>query len=159
VDVTDLLDEGPARALYTEEFYRIVRRRLARPGLVIVQGLPLSPLDCDQHSVLLATLKAVFPIVRSYKTFVPSFWTDWGFLIASEDLDPVAVPDEELADRIRRRLLIPPAPLGPLSFYGAEEHKPLFHIPGSLRALLEGSGRVLKDADIRLSASAAPGHA
>jgi spermidine synthase len=158
VDVTDLLDDGPARALYTEEFYRLVKRRLSRPGLVIVQGLPLSPLDYDQHATLLATLKAVFPIVRSYKTFIPSFWTDWGFLIASEDLDSMALPVAELAERIRLRLGNPPPPLGPLTFYGAEEHRALFHIPGMLQVLLQKAGRVLKDADIRRSAIPTVGH-
>ncbi len=148
IDVTDLLDGGPACALYTKEFYGLVRRRLAAGGLLIVQGLELSSLTFEQHATLAATLGSVFPLVRSYKTFVPAFWSEWGFLIASEHLDPVQVPRRELEERIAKRFARPPSETGPLKFYDADLHFSLFQLPNVLRRKMSGVKTVLTDRDL-----------
>ena len=64
----------------------------------------------------------------SYSTFIPSFWGEWGFLTASDALDPAAIPRDVLVERLRTR--------GPggggesvgdkLDFYDPDTHVRLF---------------------------------
>src|SRR5262249_47926390 len=48
VDVVDMLDNGPAQALYTRQFYELLYRRLHPQGIVVVQGLEFSFLDDEE---------------------------------------------------------------------------------------------------------------
>lgn len=84
IDVVDMLDNGPAQALYTRQFYELLKQRLRPEGIVVVQGLEFSFLDDKSHAALARTLRTVFPEVHSYKVHVPSFLSAWGFLIASD---------------------------------------------------------------------------
>lgn len=88
IDVVDMLDNGPAQALYTRQFYELLRRQLRPGGLVVVQGLEFSFLDHKAHVALARTLRVVFPEVYSYRVTVPSFLSSWGFLIASDWFAP-----------------------------------------------------------------------
>ncbi|HEV3024296.1 MAG TPA: fused MFS/spermidine synthase, partial [Pirellulales bacterium] len=80
IDVVDLLDNGPAQALYTRQFYELLRRRLRPDGLVVVQGLEFSFLDDKPHAAVSRTLRTVFREVHSYRVHIPSFLSCWGFL-------------------------------------------------------------------------------
>ena len=64
IDVVDMLDNGPARSLYTRQFYELLHRRLRPGGLVVVQGLEFSFLDDKAYAALARTLRTVFPEVR-----------------------------------------------------------------------------------------------
>ena len=146
IDITDFLEEGPSLSLYTREFYQLAKSRLSNPGLLVIQGLELTQSDFEGHAMIRATLQSVYPIVRSYKTFVPSFWADWGFIIASTDLDPLRVDYATLQERILNRLERSFDPLGdPLQFYDAETHYALFQISKDLRALLAESQSIIED--------------
>ena len=52
VDVVDMLDNGPAQALYTRQFYERLRRRLRPDAIVVVQGLEFSFMDDKPHVAL-----------------------------------------------------------------------------------------------------------
>lgn len=84
IDVVDLLDNGPAQALYTRQFYELLKERLRPGGLVVVQGMEFSFLRDKPHAALFRTLKTAFAEVSSYQVFVPSFLASWGFLVASD---------------------------------------------------------------------------
>jgi spermidine synthase len=101
IDVVDMLDNGPAQALYTRQFYELLRARLRPGGIVAVQGLEFSFLDDKPHAALARTLRSVFPETHSYKVAVPSFLSTWGFVIASDWLRP----NEWKADDIDRKIL------------------------------------------------------
>jgi len=88
IDVVDMLDNGPAQALYTRQFYELLRRRMRPDAIVVVQGLEFSVLDDKPHAALARTLRSVFPEVHSYRVHVPSFLSCWGFVIASERFAP-----------------------------------------------------------------------
>jgi spermidine synthase len=88
IDVVDMLDNGPAQALYTRQFYARLQQRMRPGGVVVVQGLEFSFLDHAEHVALLRTLRTVFRHVASYSCAVPSFLSQWGFLIASDSIDP-----------------------------------------------------------------------
>ena len=93
-------------SLYSERFYRRTREHLTPGGVLAIQAMEVSVLDYHDYKDHLAvrdTLLQIFPVVRSYTTFVPSFWTEWGFVIASDGPDPVALSRDELAERLRAR--------------------------------------------------------
>ncbi|HEV2056252.1 MAG TPA: spermidine synthase [Methylomirabilota bacterium] len=137
VDICDALEEGPALALYTESFYRGVQRRLAAGGLLVVQAMELSGLDYVDHVQVRDTLSLVFQVVRSYVTFIPSFWADWGFLIASNSLDPAGVAPDLLMDRLRTRGATGVENLAPqLDFYDPDAHVRMFALSKDVKARL-----------------------
>lgn len=104
IDVVDMLDNGPAQALYTRQFYERLRRRLRPNAIVVVQGLEFSFADDKLHSALLRTLRTAFPAVHSYRVSIPSFFASWGFLIASDWFDPDELPADAIDRSIRNRL-------------------------------------------------------
>jgi spermidine synthase len=138
IDVCDALEAGPALALYTEDFYRRVSDRLAPAGILVVQAMELSGLDYQDHLKVRDTLRKVFAVVRSYSTFIPSFWSEWGFLIASDAVDPAALSRDVLAERLRTRGRIGDEDLGAkLEFYDADTHVRLFALSKDVRGLLD----------------------
>lgn len=88
IDLVDFLDNGPAQALYTRQFYELLRKRLRPDGIVAVQGLEFSFSDAQPHAALARTLRTVFPEVHTYRGAIPSFLSSWGFLIASDWVRP-----------------------------------------------------------------------
>jgi spermidine synthase len=109
IDVVDMLDNGPAQALYTRQFYELLKRRLRPEGIVVVQGLEFSFLVHQAHTALARTLRTVFREVHSYRVHVPSFLSAWGFLIASDAFFPSEWPaadvDRSIASRLGSRWL------------------------------------------------------
>lgn len=137
IDVCDALEAGPALSLYTEGFYRRTRECLNSGGLLVVQAMELSGLDHADHVVVRDTLRRVFPLVRSYATFIPSFWAQWGFLIASDQHDPAAPSRELLAERLRTRGPMGAEDLGGcLDFYDVDAHVRMFALPKDVKAAL-----------------------
>jgi spermidine synthase len=141
LDGCDIMDDSPALSLYSEEFYRQTRARLAPGGVLAVQGMEVCALDYQDYKGHLAAremLQRVFPVVRSYTTFVPSFWTEWGFLMASDTLDPTTIPRDTLATRLRQRGLPPAFDLGAaLSFYDPDAHVRMFTLSKDCKAALD----------------------
>lgn len=138
IDVCDALLAGPALALYTESFYRRVRDRLASGGILVVQAMELSGLDYADHRQVRDTLRTVFPLVRSYSSFIPSFWSEWGFLVASDSVDPAALPMDVLATRLCTCGRLGAEDLGAeLNFYDATTHFRLFSLSKDVRAALD----------------------
>ncbi len=137
IDVCDALEAGPALNLYTESFYRRTRACLNPGGLLVVQAMELSGLDHADHVAVRDSLCRIFPLVRSYATFIPSFWAQWGFLIASDDHDPAALPRDLLAGRLRTRGPAGADDLGEgLGFYDADAHFRMFALPKDVKAAL-----------------------
>jgi spermidine synthase len=104
IDIVDMLDNGPAQALYTRQFYERLRWRLRPNSVVVVQGLEFSFLDYKEHAALARTLRTVFPEVHSYRVHVPSFLSSWGFLIASQWLQPLETNPDDIDNVIHNRL-------------------------------------------------------
>ena len=104
IDIVDMLDNGPAQRLYTKQFYQMLRSRLNDRAIVVVQGLEFSFLDDQSHAALSRTLKTVFRQVHSYRVDIPSFLSCWGFLIASDWLDPKTLGPQKIDQVIQSRL-------------------------------------------------------
>jgi spermidine synthase len=104
VDVVDMLDNGPAQALYTRQFYHSIKSRLRDNGILAVQALELDPLTYEPHATLGRTVRTAFPEVHSYRAHIPSFLGSWGFLIASDWLSPQDWSAERVDEAIQQRL-------------------------------------------------------
>jgi len=85
VDFPDPVDFSIGK-LYTDAFYRQLRRLLAPGGVAVVQST--SPLVAPTAFwTVAATLEAAGLRTRAYHAYVPSFG-EWGFILASND--PIA---------------------------------------------------------------------
>ena len=86
LDLVDPLEGGPAFLLYTHEFYRLAAQRLNPGGILVTQSGPAGLINYTECFTPIAhTLGDLFPQVRPYTVYVPSFITPWGFVMAVSD--------------------------------------------------------------------------
>lgn len=140
-DLTEPLEEGPSRLLFTKEFYTSVRDRLSDNGVLVVQS---GSADIYYHEFwvdLVTTLSGIFPTVRPYHTYIFSFNLDWAFTLAlkSEDFELPELPVLEQLLKARG--------VEKLRFYTPEMHLAMFALPRYLKDDFEKGGRVLTDED------------
>jgi spermidine synthase len=139
VDLVDPLEQGPARLLYTEEFYEIVKQKLGPAGIMSVQAEPSEWKNSDNFTAIANTLRNIFPIARPYQAYVPSFFSLWGFVAASQSLDPSELDPEEVDSRISTRIS------KSLKSYDGLTHQAMFIIPKHIRQELADSKRIITD--------------
>ncbi|MBI3343472.1 MAG: fused MFS/spermidine synthase [Gammaproteobacteria bacterium] len=140
IDVVDMLDNGPAQALYTQQFYKFLRRRLHPGFIVAIQGLEFTFSDSREHAALVRTLRTVFPYVHSYSATIPSFLSSWGFVVACDDYPPNSWRANEIDSAISRKL----APDRLVHLDGAYLEKTFTHCRLT-RQLLAMPGPILED--------------
>ncbi len=141
-DITDFLDHGPAMRLYTKEFYALVKKRLNPGGVLIVQAMELAATDWEEHSTLRRTIATAFTNVQTYQIFVPSFIFTWGFIVASDNLDPENQTEAEVDLQIASKLG------GKLKALDGRVHRGLFALSKDLRYKIRDEGLILDDANI-----------
>jgi spermidine synthase len=139
IDLVDPLEQGPARLLYTREFYQIVKQKLGHDGIMSVQAEPAEWRNLDNFTAIANTLRNVFPIARPYQVHVPSFLGLWGFVSASQSLDPAELTAEEIDTRISTRIS------KKLKSYDGLTHRAMFTIPKHIRQQLAASKRIITD--------------
>ena len=101
IDLPDPNNQSLAR-LYSKEFYKVVKQKLARNGIVVTQATSpfFSP---EAYWCIEKSLQAAgFKYTKPYHAYVPSFG-DWGFMLASnnpikEQEINVSVPTKFLDD-------------------------------------------------------------
>jgi len=139
VDLVDPLEQGPARLLYTREFYEIVEQKLGNDGIMSVQSEPAEWGNLDNFTAIAGTLKDVFPIARPYQAHIPAFFGLWGYITASQTLDPFKLAPEEIDTRISTRIS------KKLKSYDGLTHHAMFTIPKHIREQLSASTRIITD--------------
>ena len=139
IDLVDPLEQGPARLLYTQEFYQIVKQKLGLAGIMSVQAEPSEWRNLDNFTAITNTLRNVFPIARPYQVHVPSFLGLWGFVAASQSLDPSELTPEEIDARISTRIS------KKLKSYDGLTHQAMFTIPKHIRRKLAASRKIITD--------------
>ena len=87
VDICDQNEYTPAIPLYSQDFYRLLRNRLTTNGILVVQASELTAAACEYHAEVRAKLKQLFEQVQSYACFIPSFWCEWGYVLATNGHD------------------------------------------------------------------------
>lgn len=134
LDLTDPL--GPSVQLYTREFYEACKRIL-NPGGVLTLHVE-SPITRPQaYQRIVATLKAVFPIVRPYMVYVPIYCAWWGMATASETVDPLVLSEAEVERRIAER------GIGDLQYLNGAVYRAMLSLPNFVRALLAEPAAVI----------------
>ena len=128
--ILDLTDPfGPAVELYTVGFYAACRRAL-NPGGVLSLHIQ-SPIHRGETLArIVASLRTAFAHVAPYFQYVPLYGTLWAMAVASDHVQPAALPPGDVDRRI--------AALGlePLKLYNGATHHALLAQPNYLRALL-----------------------
>jgi len=139
VDLADPLAQGPSRLLYTQEFYQVVKQKLQGDGIMSVQAEPSGWTDLQNFAAIAATLESVFPIVRPYQAHIPSFAGLWGFISASQSLDPTKLTAEEIDARISARVS------KELKSYDGLTHQAMFTLPKHIRHQVATTRKVITD--------------
>lgn len=138
LDLVDPTEGGPAVKLYTLQFYKLVERSLNSDGIMVTQAT--SPvLTPYTFAVIRNTIAKVFSIVRPYITYVRSYNGLWGFIAASDRLDPAKLAADDIAERIRERIQ------GQLRFYDPQTHMWMFSLPKPIRDTLQQVNSVATD--------------
>ncbi|HEU4741174.1 MAG TPA: polyamine aminopropyltransferase [Meiothermus sp.] len=104
IDLNDPVgQDNPARLLFTVEFYELVKRRLNPGGVIAMQAGMLLLTHHHQHPVTHRTVREVFRHTRTYRNYIPGFFLNFGFILASDAFDPAAFSEGILETRIRER--------------------------------------------------------
>lgn len=87
---------GAAVGLFSRSFYEALYESLTADGLMIAQTeSPFYNADLIRNTN--QALRAVFPIVRLYLAFIPTYPSGmWSFTLASKKYDPLEVPTDKL---------------------------------------------------------------
>ena len=135
--ILDLTDPfGPAVELYTVEFYESCRRAL-NPGGVVSLHLG-SPVHLPETMTrIAASVRAVFPVFRTYLQYVPLYGTLWCMAMASDATDPLLLSAEEVDARLAAR------GISDLQLYNGAMHQALLARPNFVRALFARPARAL----------------
>ena len=94
MDISDPIEAGPGIMLYTQEFYQHTKSLLNPNGVFVTQGgiadgafvpvgvVPGSEDDGSSFAAIKNTLETAFDVVMPYTVNVPSFGSDWGYVMA-----------------------------------------------------------------------------
>ena len=102
IDLTDPYSSEIAKSLYTKEFYTEVKRILRSDGIMVTQA-GNSFFYNDVYLYVLSNVKSVFPIVREYWQWVPSFGYACNFIIGSLKYDPAVVSEDKVNRVLKER--------------------------------------------------------
>ncbi len=139
IDLVEPIKEGPACLLYTREFYQLISSRLAPSGILCTQSGAAGWTNLSLFTVIVSTLKSVFPVARPYHIYVPSFVDMWGFTAASETIDASKLSPREVNRRIATRMVTKPRSYDGLS------HLALFTLPRHIRRRVAATRRIITD--------------
>jgi len=125
-DLTEPSENGGSVMLFTREFFQSARRCLRRPGMLVTQAGSIAPQSCGMFLTIRDTLRQVFKHVHAFRARIPSFREPWGFICASDQLDPTTGGRAKLEKLVRDR------GLGRLRYYTPAAHARVFRLPGGL---------------------------
>lgn len=126
VDSSD--PEGPSEILFGEHFFLSMRKAMNPGGILAMQaGSPF--FFAPQIKTARARLQQIFPYVRPYLVAIPTYpGGTWCLISASTQLDPRAVPREDLQARLDRCGFRP-------RYYSPDVHLGSMALPGFMDEL------------------------
>ncbi len=116
MDISDPIEAGPGVMLYTQEFYEHANSLLNVGGVFVTQGgigdgnfviddfEPGSDEDTTAFAAIKNTLETVFDCVLPYTCNIPSFGSDWGYVMAYNSSKDKAIAMEEFTDISTRKI-------------------------------------------------------
>lgn len=140
IDLNDPVGEdNPARMLFTREFYALIKSRLNPGGVMSMQAGMILLTHHQQHPVCHRTVREVFKHVRSYRNYIPGFFLNFGFILASDAVDAAGISEGILESRIRERGL-------EMKHLDAEFIEAMFRLPKDLKMAIAREQMVSTDA-------------
>jgi spermidine synthase len=100
MDISDPM--GPAKTVFTSEFYDIVKRIMSEDS-VMVTHCESPDSSGDVFYRVLSTLENKFDVVRPYRHWVPAYVDFWGRAVATDRADPLNLSIEDLEKKIKNR--------------------------------------------------------
>ena len=142
IDVPDPLEYGPAYKLFTLEFFLLLKSRMKLDGILVIQAGATGPSFSEQCFTAVAnTLSQAFSICRGYEIFVPSFGSTWGFVTASERINPTAKTVENINSNLKT------LNIDDLKMYDGISHQSMFQLPKYTREHLNTETRVITNSN------------
>lgn len=138
IDLPEPMENSSAQLLYTKEFYKVVFNCLNDHGIAVTQAASTAPHNLKIFSSIANTLSKVFPIVSPYTVNIPSFFTPWGFVLASKYESPTTLSAEVINKKLQTIQ-------DSLKFYDSEAHRHMFSLPKYLRAAISNQDLVITD--------------
>lgn len=116
---------GPAKGLFTEDFFRNIYRCLRGDGILVAQSE--SPfMDKEIIRGTYKILKKIFPVVKMYFAPIPTYPSGvWSFAFASKKYDPLINFDIERA--LNRKFVT--------KYYNEDVHRGAFMLPEFMKKL------------------------
>lgn len=127
LDLTD--PAGLAAELYTADFFRHCLHALNREGILSVHiGSPIA--HPQRVSASMKNLRDVFPLVRPYFVYIPTYGSVWGFACASATLDVCAPTAQQIDERLKIR------GVAARQYYNGAIHHALFALPEYVKSMV-----------------------
>eukprot|EP00429_Kryptoperidinium_foliaceum_P004762 CAMPEP_0176011200 /NCGR_PEP_ID=MMETSP0120_2-20121206/5163_1 /TAXON_ID=160619 /ORGANISM="Kryptoperidinium foliaceum, Strain CCMP 1326" /LENGTH=331 /DNA_ID=CAMNT_0017344059 /DNA_START=102 /DNA_END=1098 /DNA_ORIENTATION=+ len=154
LDISDPIEAGPGIMLYTKELYEHAASLLSPHGIFVTQAgladaIPPPHANAGQKDTtcfgpIRNTLAEVFSCVLPYSQAVPSFGTDWGFVMASTSRGDgprgITAQPSAIDDLIEAHIT---GGAGALRMYDGITHVRMFSLSKALRKQLAADTRVM----------------
>ncbi len=142
LDLVDPMEGGSAYLLYTREFYETASQRLNPGGILVTQSGPAGLINYTECFTPIAqTLSGLFPEIRPYTVYVPSFMTPWGFTMAVSDPATSLPGSDDFVQVARSRIT------GDLRYLDGVSCHGLFALPRYIREGIASETRTVTDDD------------
>ena len=105
-DMTDLdfFELGTKAVETRREFYELMYDNLKKNGLLAMHAGDLNEDEHKTHGHLRKFLKKIFPVVYSYRAYIPFLENEWGFLLVSRNkkFNPKKISEKIIAKKIHK---------------------------------------------------------
>lgn len=128
-DLTEPFPESPTHGLLTKEFFTLVKSRMSADGVLAMQASHAGRGMNRLYLHHLQTLKGIWKTIRPYRAFIPAFYSEWGYILASDAHDPLVSTWQKIDEKLK-----PFA--SQLRYYDGRIHHAIFTPPKELRPLL-----------------------
>jgi len=168
MDISDPIEAGPGIMLYTQEFYQHARTLLKPNGVFVTQAgtaevictqaiAPGAYNDYTCHAPIKNTLETVFNCVLPYSVNIPSYGSDWGFVMAYDSSNPKDESDDyvnidpSIIDNVVDSCIGDFKDIQSnakngndlLKYYDGISHSRMFHLPKPIRQRMVKDERVM----------------
>lgn len=155
MDISDPIEAGPGIMLYTKELYQHAASLMPPNGVFVTQAgtgdaVPPPHVDAGDKDTtcfgpIRNTLSEVFDVVLPYTQGIPSFGTDWGFVMAfsppkRESKDAPILPADVVDSLIEKNI---EGGADSLKMYDGITHQRMFFLTKAVRKQLAKDKRVM----------------
>jgi spermidine synthase len=138
-DITDPIEGGPSKLLFTREFHAAAARSLNPGGVFVTQAIGVHYDAGDRlHAMIHHTVAQAFAHVRSYCDYILSFDYPWAFVAGSRKPVWDGLEAADIDRRLQARGIT-------LRFYDGETHRRVMSLPKPLRTLISKETSIITD--------------